>query len=44
MKLEIKTTKRYGEYLSKHLQKEHPMTKGKIRLKWGIVIIVTYHS
>jgi len=29
----IKTTKKYGKYLVKHLAKEHPKTKGKIKLK-----------
>lgn len=29
----IRTSKKYGEYLSKHLQKEHPKTKGKITLR-----------
>jgi hypothetical protein len=33
MKVIIKTTKKYGEYLSKHLQKEHPKTKGHINLR-----------
>jgi len=28
----IKTTKKYGTYLAAHLQREHPKTKGKIRL------------
>lgn len=32
MKLVIKTNKKYGRWLSKHLQKEHPKTKGKIKL------------
>ena len=31
-KVVITTTKKYGEYLVKHLQKEHPKTKGKIKL------------
>jgi len=30
--LKIKTSKKYGLYLSKHLAKEHPKTKGKIKL------------
>jgi hypothetical protein len=30
--VKIKTNKKYGEYLSKHLQKEHPTTKGKVKL------------
>ena len=29
----IKTTKGYAGYLSKHLQKEHPTTKGKITIR-----------
>jgi len=29
----IKTTKKYGKYLAKHLAKEHPKTKGKIKIK-----------
>lgn len=33
MKLTIKTSKKYGKYLSKHLQKEHPKTKGKIKIR-----------
>lgn len=33
MKLEINGSKSYLEYMSKHLQKEHPKTKGKVRLK-----------
>lgn len=31
-KVSIKTTKKYGKYLEKHLQKEHPKTKGKIKI------------
>ena len=34
MKVVIKTNKKYAKYLSKHLQKEHPKTKGKIKLRW----------
>lgn len=33
MKVIISTSKKYGEYLSKHLQKEHPKTKGHIKLR-----------
>jgi len=33
MKVIIETSKKYGEYLSKHLQKEHPKTKGHIKLR-----------
>jgi hypothetical protein len=33
MKVIIQTTKKYGNYLSKHLQKEHPKTKGKIKVR-----------
>lgn len=33
MKVIIKTNKKYGNYLSKHLQKEHPKTKGKIKIR-----------
>ena len=33
IKLEIKVTKKYGEWLSKHLQKEHPKTKGRIKIE-----------
>jgi hypothetical protein len=29
----IRTTKKYGTYLSKHLAKEHPKTRGMIRLR-----------
>lgn len=32
MKLQIKTTKKYGTWLAKHLAKEHPKTKGKIKI------------
>lgn len=30
--LNIKVSKRYANYLKKHLEKEHPITKGKIRI------------
>ena len=33
MKLVIKTNKRYGTWLAKHLAKEHPKTKGKMKLR-----------
>lgn len=33
--LKIKTTPKYGVYLMKHLQKEHPATKGKIILTYN---------
>jgi hypothetical protein len=33
MKLIIRTNKKYAQYLSRHLQEEHPKTKGKIRLR-----------
>lgn len=29
----IKASRKYAEYLQRHLQKEHPKTKGKIRLR-----------
>lgn len=29
----IKTSRKYANYLSEHLQKEHPKTKGKIRVR-----------
>jgi len=32
MKVVIKTSRKYGTYLVKHLVKEHPKTKGKIKL------------
>jgi hypothetical protein len=32
MKLTIKGTKRYLSFMAEHLQKEHPKTRGKIRL------------
>ena len=31
-KVVIKTTKKYAKYLKPHLEKEHPKTKGKIRV------------
>lgn len=31
--LKIKVSKKYGRWLSKHLQKEHPKTRGKIKFK-----------
>ena len=31
----IKVDKKYGKYLAKRLAKEHPKTKGKIKLKNG---------
>jgi hypothetical protein len=33
MKVEISTTKKYGTWLAGHLAKEHPKTKGHIKLK-----------
>jgi hypothetical protein len=33
MKVEITTSKRYGNYLKKHLQIEHPKTRGKIKTR-----------
>lgn len=33
MKLELKGSKKYLEYMSKHLQVEHPKTKGHLKLK-----------
>ena len=33
MKLVIKGNKKYVTWLSGHLQKEHPKTKGKIKIK-----------
>ncbi len=33
IRLTIKVPKKYGLYLSGHLQKEHPKTKGKIKIK-----------
>lgn len=35
MKLIIKTTSRYGTWLAKHLSKEHPKTKNKIKIIGG---------
>jgi len=32
-KVVIKTSIKYAKYLSKHLQKEHPKTKGKIKVR-----------
>lgn len=31
-RLVIKTTKKYADYMSKHLQREHPKTKGHIKV------------
>jgi hypothetical protein len=33
MKVIIKTSKKYGTWLKKHLEKEHPKTKHKIKLR-----------
>jgi hypothetical protein len=33
MRLTIKTTKKYGTWLARHLAQEHPKTKGRIRLQ-----------
>jgi len=33
MKVVIKTSRKYGNYLAKHLAKEHPKTSGKIKLR-----------
>jgi hypothetical protein len=33
IKIIITATPKYGRYLSTHLQKEHPSTKGKVKLK-----------
>ena len=33
VKVIIDVPRKYGERLSAHLQKEHPKTKGKIKLK-----------
>lgn len=33
MKVTIITSRKYGSYLKKHLEKEHPKTKGKIKLR-----------
>ena len=32
MILKIKTSKKYGTWLAKHLAKEHPKTKGNIKI------------
>jgi hypothetical protein len=32
MKLVIRTSRKYGNWLKGHLEKEHPKTKGRIRL------------
>ena len=32
VKLIIKTNKKYGTWLAKHLAKEHPKIRGKIKL------------
>lgn len=32
-KVVIETSKKYAKYLSKHLQEEHPKTKGKVKVK-----------
>lgn len=31
--LEIRGSKKYLKYLKKHLEKEHPSTKGKIKIE-----------
>jgi hypothetical protein len=33
MKVMIETSKKYGAWLKSHLEKEHPKTKGRIRLR-----------
>lgn len=33
MKLIIKASKKYVLWLKKHLEKEHPKTKGRIRIR-----------
>lgn len=33
MKIIITSTKKYSKYLVKHLQHEHPKTKGKIKVR-----------
>jgi len=33
VKLIIRTNKKYADYLKKHLEKEHPKTKGKIKIR-----------
>jgi hypothetical protein len=35
MKLIIKSSKDYIEKLKKHLEKEHPKTKGKMKIRKG---------
>jgi len=35
MKATVTGSKKYIEWLSKHLQKEHPKTKGKIIVRRG---------
>jgi len=32
-KVVITTSRKYANYLSKHLQKEHPKTKGHIKVR-----------
>jgi len=32
MKITIKSGGKYGKWLASHLQKEHPKTKGKIKI------------
>ena len=32
-KIVIKVSKKYGTWLKNHLEKEHPKTKGKIKLR-----------
>lgn len=33
VKVIIETTEKYAKYLKPHLEKEHPETKGKIKIK-----------
>jgi len=33
MKLVIRTSRKYGSWLAKHLAKEHPKTKGRIKIR-----------
>lgn len=33
MKVVIQTTSKYGSWLKRHLQKEHPKTKGHIKIE-----------
>lgn len=33
VKMIIKGSRKYLEYMSKHLAKEHPKTKGRIKIK-----------